>query len=398
MAAARRCALTVLALEAVSYAAIWLSRPLLVDPVRRTRTLYANQSAAIRRFLAGDRGIWAFDSVLGWRWPSHYRDAQVETNSFGLLSRREYDSVPPPGVVRVSAFGNSFVVGADVPLQDAWLAQLGQAFPRIETINYGVAAYGTDQSLLQYLVEGRRLRPTVVLIGLAADNLRRNPSVYRRFLTPQGAPLTKPRFLIDTTDRLTLVPNPLRRPEDLQRYLDDPAAATELGRHDQWYEPAVYENPVYDWSATVRLATAVWIRLRRRFFDRDALYRGATLNPASSGFRLELALLRSFVDSVRGDGAVPLVMVLPSVFSYRRSLRGEPAELAPLVDTLRARGIDVVDVTDALLADPARADPARLYMPGLHFTPYAGGVIARWLGPQILRRVPAAGAPASAPP
>jgi hypothetical protein len=231
------------------------------------------------------------------------------------------------------------------------------------------------------------MHPRVVLIGLAADNLNRNINVYRRFFTPQGPPLTKPRFLL-MGNRLQLLPNPLHRVEDLERFRDDPAATRALGRFDAWYEPALWDNPAANWSATVRLGSTMWTRVRRRYLDPDVLYRGKTLNAGSSGFRLAVALLQAFADSVRQDGAIPLVVVLPSRESYRRSLNGKPGELAPVVDSLRARGVDLVDVTDALLADSLRGELGRLFTPGLHYTPYGGGVIARWLGPEILRRVP----------
>jgi hypothetical protein len=378
--------LAIIGLEVLSYLVILLARPVLIDPIRSPRQRFAAQSVAVRRFLAGDRDFWAFDPVTGWRWPPHYRNELYVTNSAGLLGARENQTAKPAGKVRVSAFGNSFVVGADIPTDSSWTVQLERQQPRLEVINYGVAAFGNDQSLLQYLTEGRTLKPDIVLIGLAADNLKRNENIFRRFLTPQAPPLAKPRFLLGADGRLTLLPNPLRRVEDMGRFLDEPAAVTELGRHDAYYQPVLYENTPADWSATARVAGAVWARVQKRWLEDEPLYRGERLNPRSSGFALGVALMQAFADSVRKDGALALIVSLPSRASYESTLSQEPAELAVLVDTLRRRGLDVVELTDALLADPAARDPARLFTRGAHYTPYGSAAIARWLGPQILKR------------
>ena len=354
---------------------ILAARPFLVDPIRRRATIYDQQSTAIRRFLSGDRGEWVFDSLLGW----------TTVGARRLGARATYGPRPATGTVRVAGFGNSFMRGAEVAEEDSWMDQLERADSsgRLEVLNFGVAAFGTDQSLLQYRRDGRPMAPTIVLIGLAPDNVRRNVNVYRRFLTTAGPPLTKPRFLLAPDGALTPLPNPLRRAEDLAPYLDDPAAVRAWGAHDDWYEPLIFERAWYDWSATARLATGLWIRLRRRYFDADALYRGDRVNPDGSGYRLSVALLRRFVAEVRADGAVPVVVLMPDRLSLEQRRDGQEQVLAPVVAALEADGIPCLDLGDPLLE--AGGDPDRLLMSNLHYSPEAGARIARWLAPQLLR-------------
>lgn len=360
--------------ELASYLLIALANPFLVSPILRRATLYRDQTDAITRFLAGDRDIWIFDSTLGWS----------TTPSRRLGNRASYPETPPPGVVRVAAFGNSFLRGADVAPGSAWLGQMEDSFPNLEVLNFGVAAYGNDQSYLQYLRDGRPRHAGIVLIGVAPDNLRRNVNVYRRFLTTHGPPLTKPRFLLDSAGALALVPNPLRRDEDLRRYLEHPDGVAEWGRHDQFYEPLVYENGLYDWSAAVRLTLSGWVRIRNAV-SRESIERGGVVNTSAGAYRLALALLRRFVAQVKEDGAVPIVLIMPDLASLQRAQRGRRGTLGPLADALRADSVEVLDLTEPLLAEAGEGGDVRtLLTPGLHYSVPASTRIALWLGPRLV--------------
>ena len=54
------------------------------------------------------------------------------------------------------------------------------------------------------------MAPNVVLIGVITDDVLRGVNVFRPFFAPTtGHVLTKPRFLLDGTGTLELLPNPL---------------------------------------------------------------------------------------------------------------------------------------------------------------------------------------------
>src|SRR5439155_846213 len=98
-------------------------------------------------------------------------------------------------------------------------------------------------------------------------------------------------------------------------------------------EPAIYEDPLYDISATVRLLTGLWIKVRRRYVDCDRLVRDGVFNRASTAFALQTTLFQrvrdgvfnrastafalqttlfqSFAAKARAAGIVPLVIILP---------------------------------------------------------------------------------------
>jgi hypothetical protein len=363
--------------------ALRLTASHLGEPIRTTQEIFREQSDRLRALLLPDTTrLLALDPVLGWRYRASHRDSANQTNAQGLRSGRAYAPVPAAGVVRVAAFGNSFVYCNEVANDDAWPAQIERRHPGLEVLNYGVGGYGVDQAYLRFLLEGARLAPHVVVIGFAPDDLGRVVNVYRRFRSSREIPLVKPRFLLDGQGKLVLLPVPLRTPADYARYLAAPRRVIELGVHDQWYEPAIYEDPLYDHSAAVRLATGVWIRVRRHF-GRDRFVRDGTFNPAATAFRIQVALFRLFADAVRARGARPLVILLPDAETVRAARQGRRTLLTSLGDALRAQGLAYLDLTEAFRDAPDRGDGRAWFMAGGHYSPAGNRVVAEWLGPRL---------------
>lgn len=377
--------LTLGAVEIVAWIALAVSRPLLEEEIRTTGDIFREQTALIRQLIAPDSGrMLAVDSLLGWRYRAGHVDAHDQTNAQGVRSRREYAPRSPAGVVRVAAFGDSFVYGNEVGNADCWSTVLEELEPRLEVLNYGVGGYGADQAYLRFLTEGDRLSPQVVVLGFAPVDLRRLVNVYRRFISNRELPLVKPRYVLTGNGGLELLPSPVRSAADYLPLLDQPDLVREFGRHDAWYEPAVHESVLYDLSATVRLATALWIRVRRRFLDPDRLVQDGVFNRASTAFRIQIALFAQFVAQARARGAVPLVVIFPDVESVRRSRAGRPPVFTPLLDELRTRRITYLDLTQAFLAAPSTTPLEDWFMPGGHYSPRGNRLVAAWLGPRLL--------------
>jgi len=223
-----------LILELGSFAAIALTASIRDEDTRRTTDIFREQSLKIQQLLDSSPKLVQLDPVLGWRYRPGHRDPENQINSQGVRSGREYSTVPEPGVIRVAAFGDSFVYSNEVANDDTWSARMEALSPRMEVLNYGVGGYGTDQAFLRYLNEGSRLSTDVVIIGFAPDDLRRVVNVYRRFISNREFPLVKPRFVLTSDGDLVLLQSPLQRVSDYDTYLRQPAKVIKLGRNDQW--------------------------------------------------------------------------------------------------------------------------------------------------------------------
>jgi hypothetical protein len=373
----------VLITEALAHVAIRVGRSRLGDGFRTRRAILSEQSERIRVLLKPDSTrLLTLDPALGWRYRANRPDSVNGSNAWGARGRREYTPRPRPHVTRVAAFGDSFVYGNEVGDRDNWAAQLEQLYPNLEVLNFGVGGYGLDQAYLRFLSEGAAHGSQVTLLGFVPDDLGRLVNRYRRFRSSDELPLFKPRFQEAPDGSLELLPNPASSVSFYERLLQDPASVAEVGVHDEWFEPAVYGNPWYDRSATVRLVTGLWTRVRRRYLDRGWLLRGDAYNVESSAFRIQMRLFGLFADSARARGQRPVVVFLPDRWTVDQVRAGRLPVYAPLVAALRDRGIPFLDAAEAFRGGDV-VDSGGWFLSGGHYAPAGNRVVAAWLGSRL---------------
>ena len=128
--------------------------------------------------------------VRGWelrpgaegRWTKE-GDAEVEINSRGMRDREV--AVPkPPRTVRVALLGDSCTEALQVPVERTFARLLERelascpavAGRKVETLNFGVAGYGTIQELLSLRQQAWPLEPDAVVLAFYSGNDVRNNS------------------------------------------------------------------------------------------------------------------------------------------------------------------------------------------------------------------------------
>jgi len=101
--------------------------------------------------------------------------SHVRINSRGLRER-EIAPAKSPGTYRVLVIGDSFVEGAQVPVENAVTRKLEQRLAAdmpgraVEVINAGNAGFGTAQELLFLDHDGRTYQPDLVVLVYFMDN------------------------------------------------------------------------------------------------------------------------------------------------------------------------------------------------------------------------------------
>ena len=371
-------------LEASAYLVIQLSDSFLRDSIRRRAAIYAEQTSRVVAMLnspVAEREM--LDRELGWLYRPGFHSATDHLNAAGLRSLREYSPGVPTGHLRLAAFGDSFVYGNEVPDSSTWPAQIERMDSAVEVLNYGVGGYGLDQAFLRYLREGEKYHPQLVVIGFVPDDLPRLVNVYRRFISSHELPLIKPRFVLGSGGALQLRAEHVPGPEGYRAYVEQPSRVRDLGKLDYWYEPLIYENPLYDWSATVRVFSNAWAKLRRRAWDPNRLVADDQYNVESEAFRIQVSLMETFAKAVSERGARPLVVFFPDKPSAIRSLAGKATVYAPLVRILQSKGISTLDLAPEFAKETAEKRPDDWFMPGGHFSDAGNRVAAR----AILRTV-----------
>jgi lysophospholipase L1-like esterase len=337
----------------------------------------ARQRAALERMLgrAAKTGINAYDRELGWtnRRMGVSEDGLYHTNSEGLRGRREYAELPPAGAARVLAFGDSFTFGDEVGDDDTWPARLEALRGDVEALNFGVSGSGTDQQLLRFRREGRGRGADLVCLGLLLENIGRNVNRYRPLWYPgAGSPACKPRFALDESGALELVPLPYADEREIAAAVLSGAVLEQLAEHEYWRgRPSL---PTGRLSSLARIAAGAWAYRERQ-------PRPLWSDPRGEPYRVTLSILEALRAEAQADGARgALVLLLPMRLELEQYLADGERYWDQLSADLERRGIASIDLMPRL-AEAERA--ARAAVPAA--TIWSGGHLGR-AGNEIVAR------------
>lgn len=324
----------------------------------------------------------SFDRELGWTVRANYAsaDGRVHTNTLAARGTREYPRAKPAGTLRCVFIGDSFTWGDEVADADTFETQLEAADARVEAINLGVAAYGTDQALLRLRRDGLPLAPDVVVVGLLLENIGRNVNRYRPLWYPStGSAPAKPRFVL-ANGALELVPQPFATQVELCDAIADGSVLTRTAEHEYWRaDPGLGVLRVSSFAR----AAGVWLAQRERDVAR------IWSDPESEPFRVTLALLEACARESRAAGVKHVyVLVFPRESDARTLTHGEPPYWSALDTALGALGITTLDLGREIaellrVADAAPSEP-RTYVGG-HLSRSSNAMVSRALHAQLER-------------
>lgn len=365
-------ALTWLAIEGLCAAALFALvrlRGVEVPSGARFR-LDAAPRARLERILAGQEPYYPFDPELGWTVRPNGRLPLYRANSQGIRADVEYAPEPPPGVLRIAAFGDSFVHGTEVANRDTWPALLAALRPDLEVLNFGVGGYGIDQAWLRWRRDGRRFSPQIVLIGFMTEDVHRSVNRFRPFQAPRHLePRAKPRFAL-REGRLVLLPNPL---PDLDAYRDllahEPELIPRLGEGDAFYEALWKPAPL------AALPSSRVLRFARQALSPTRTMVGGRLNPRSEAFEVTARVIEAFHDEALAEGSLPLVVLLPTREDFERRREGRPDAWGPLRERLEGGGVATLDALGCF--ERPRRVRTLVFMKGGHYGAPTNRVIAR---------------------
>ncbi|NOT01569.1 MAG: hypothetical protein HOP29_13180 [Phycisphaerales bacterium] len=321
-----------------------------------------------------------FDAELGWSFHPNGAtpDGARRANSAGIRAGREYTLEAPAGVLRIGAFGESFTHCHGFE-HETWPYLLAQQGSNVEVLNFGVSGFGTDQVLLRYRRDGVAFHPRVVLIGFMLENILRNVSVYRpAYFHGTGDVAVKPRFRLNASGQLELIPCPVSSVEELREAVRSGSLTATLMETDYWVQraPIAYRRSMLHWSGLYRIVCGLYENLAR---DQHLYYR----NTESEPFRVTCEILRTFRAEALSNGAERvLVVVFPDKDTVVERMEGGAGYWESLLTFLNQAGIESIDLTPALV-ELTRSEGIRAVYQHAHPTPLANGVIAKTLAERL---------------
>ena len=335
-----------------------------------------NARALIDEYLRDQTGYMAYDADLGWtnRPSSCTRDRKYCANSAGLRSDREFTKQIPPGVMRISLFGDSFIHGHDVDLRGSLAPQLESALAArgvpAQALNFGVGGYGIDQAYLRYSRDGARFDTDIIVEGLQLENVARHLMVFRLIAYPQSKiPFSKPRFYFEgpsllVANKPTIAPD--RVPAALATFESSPLRRYEFF-YTEKYRP-------YWWRKSRLLSVLADARHKDESVD--------VMRRDGEGIRLTLAILDRFKNDVSVTGKPFLLVYLPLKDNLAAQLRGEKDPWDPYVNMFR-KDFRIVDPTARLL-EIARRKGVDAVAPG-HYSAEGNRAVAEALADAIAK-------------
>ncbi|MGE0268696.1 MAG: hypothetical protein AB7S78_09625 [Candidatus Omnitrophota bacterium] len=315
--------------------------------------------------------------ILGWTIKPNGTADLYQANSQGIRADSDYSAYPASDKIRIATFGDSFVHCDEVKNEETWQVHLDSFDRHLETINFGVGGYGTDQAYLRYLEDGRKFHPDIVLIGFMTENPIRNLNTFRPFyLAATGMPLSKPRFQL-AGDHIRLINNPLNSLNEYQKLLNNESKVLlELSKNDYFYNYHYAEHPM-DFFLAVRLTKILrYIYLK----PKEKIFNKLEYNTNSEVYTVTAAIVEEFYNSVKNDGATPVLVFIPNSGDFGRLKDHQAKNYKPFMDRMDRKGIKYIDFTADLLNDILTDEhPESFFAPDYHFSSKGNKYVAKYI-------------------
>lgn len=326
-----------------------------------------------------------FDAQLGWAPRKDGGDGEFRFDWAGArLVDAPLAHTKRPGVARVVAVGCSFTLGDEVRAVESWAARVDAARDDLEIANLGMGAYGVDQAHLRFLRDGVPLAPDEVWFGFLPSAAPRVVTMYLPAMRHYAwSPAFKPRYVFDASGRMVLQPNPARTPKDFVRLLSGGERFhQDVAPFDAWVQrsPTAYAPTGTSWMHAFA-TTRAWLTWSERG-GRDA--RDFVLDVNGECHRIVRDVVVTAKDECEALHARFRLLVLPDRDDLRdRIERGRPYWSA-LSEAWKGANVEVIDLTDDLLAAHAAEDDA-FWAPSGHYSAAGNRVVADALSRRTAR-------------
>jgi hypothetical protein len=319
----------------------------------------------------------AIDWEFGWRPESH------ELSAAGYRRAPAGEGLATPCI---ALYGDSFTFGSEVPPEFAWGNLLTERLGcRVD--NYGVVGYGTDQAYLyfKYHHEHGLDQAPVVILSHLSENIVRN--ITQDFGLIYQTPLAlKPRFVLEPSGALRLVPMPRLAPADYDAYRRDMRQFL----HAEYLLPSQSvlskRRIFFPYVITVPyLFTYKRIYASLLFYAFDVPPWFAELyDPAHPSHALQVTrdILLHFDTEARRDGKRPLIFVIPTARDLVYFQRTRQWSYASLLSMLQDHGISqAINLGPLLLAKVQDGDLCEYFCTNRttrsgHFTVKGNSILA----------------------
>lgn len=329
-----------------------------------------------------EKNYFLFDADLGWSISplGKNTDLSAEANAQGVRSYKNYTEYPAERVQRIAVFGDSFTHGDFHKTEDTWVFLLEEKIPDGEVLNYGVSAYGLDQSILRWEKEGKSFHPAITILGINAKMLARSLTSFTYFMNRDRAEwryaVTKPSFTLENA-ALKLRKNPLSTAAGYDTFLhDEREKILQMSDGDAFFQSR-YIGTSWDIFASVRLAKILWEQMH----NYETYTSFMPPFPSEELHQLSAALLDRFVGSAQVDGVQPVIVFFPLLNDFYRFRAFGTRSYDRLYETCLQKHYICIDTWNVFR--DFQEVPEHLFEPDFHYTVEGHALVAGYLFQQL---------------
>lgn len=204
--------------------------------------------------------------------------------------------------------GGSSNFGEGVVHDQTWQESLSK-LSRKSVFNFGVSGYGMGQALQMYTQKKDLFSFEYALFTFSSRDLIKTVNTYRKFIhrIDGGLFLTKPRYILNLDKTLKLLPNPIKKEEDLL-LLSDANFISSLSKDDWWHQSYRLSRFGFPFSFTL-FNPDFWAI---NFFAQEAPWR------ESENIDLVAAIWKEFSKQASEVGSRPIIMQFPSYQEFKK--------------------------------------------------------------------------------
>lgn len=310
------------------------------------------------------------ENTLGWPNPDRFGHDSMHDFSGSRITPSFLD--PSKYKTRISLYGDSFTWGDQVDHDHAWGNILSDML-QVRVANYGVSGYGSDQAFLRFL-HNTGDEANIVFLNHLSENIIRNINQYRQLLYAGEGLGFKPRFIIQRSGNLELIPTPYFSETEYSDVVKDP------GSHLP-YEYFIPNGPSgiqklsfpYTWTF-LKCFRNFHIRAKLRqvpwyaeFYDTD--------HP-SKALNVTMGILKQFHEDALARGKTPIITIIPDepdLVFFRKKGRWP---YQSLIDELKNQSIEVFNFGEGVMRHLGADDIQVVFNDSHHFNEKENHILA----------------------
>jgi len=302
------------------------------------------------------------DPELGWPYEAQFGSDEYDSSGArptpAFLDPEEHPTC-------VSLFGDSFTEGGEVAFADSWGNQLSIKLG-CRVANFGQGGYGTDQGYLRYLKKGGGPEK-VVFLGHMTENIVRMLTRDRDLVAPVLYWAMKPRFIVNASGALELVPIPTLTKSEAFRLIGYESPQYDLP-HESFHPGGPAGAQRLEFPFSLALAKSFGDYRMQALFQRVRPYVPlyAPDHPLG-GLEVIVGVQKAFLAKAKERGQHPILFIFPMDEDVRLFLRDGKWPYQPLLDRLAEEKIEVLDFGPKLLELTREHGAHTLYKAGGHY-------------------------------